>query len=342
MKSYQNNRAHAHSTQSADVLSLVENSPDVIARFDLDSRCVYVNAQFETAYEISRMDILNKTYQEMHFLDLATIQWMSLINKVLQSGAEDVIEFTLSGTQGKKHYRTSLVPEFNQNKIPVYVLAVAHDISEFRQAETALREREKLISGIIKNTPGMVFQCIIYSDNRHLDFTYISDGSMRLFGLTPAEIVGNSQLIQKNFLESDQKTFLASMHKSLDLMEVWNWEGRVVKNNGPEKWINCRATPRYAENGNIIWEGVMLNISKSKKNEKELLSSKQELRNLVAHIEGVREQDRKKMAREIHDELGQALTVMRIKLSLLRINFGKDNSELTDDIHLMKVELDFG
>lgn len=325
---------------AADALSLVENFPDIIARFDLDSRCVYVNAQFEVAYKISRTNILNKTYEEMHFLNSATSEWMSSIEKVLHSECEDVFEFTLSNVQEKKYYRARLVPEFNVDRILIYVLVVAHDISEIRQSELALRENEKLVSGIIKNTPGMVFQCTIYSDDRHLDFTYISDGSMLLFGLTPAEIMSNSQLIEKKFIESDQKTFLCSMHKALKSMEVWNWDGRTVLNDGNTKWINCRATPRYSDSGNVIWEGVMLNVTISKQTEQQLIDSKQELRNLAAHTESVREGDRKIIAREIHDDLGQALTVLRMNLSLLKINFGPENPALIECIQSMKIDLD--
>jgi signal transduction histidine kinase len=51
--------------------------------------------------------------------------------------------------------------------------------------------------------------------------------------------------------------------------------------------------------------------------EKEIKSSRERLRNLSAHLESVREEERTRMAREIHDELGQALTALKMDVSWL-------------------------
>lgn len=323
-----------------DALTLLENSPNIIARFDLASRCVYVNTQFEISYGRSRTEILGKTCKEMNFLHAAAAPWTNAIAMVVQSGAETGFEFHMPQPGGKTIYQTSMVPEFDTDHCLIYVLAVAHNITEIRQREAATREREKLISGIIQNTPGMVFQYVNRADSGQYYFTYVSEGSIPLFGLTPAEIMADSHRLEKKFNKPDRKAFLTSMHASLKNMSIWNWEGRAVRRSGAVNWINCRATPRQGEHGHIIWEGVMLDITSSKHTEQQLLNSRQELRSLVAHIDGVRENDRKIIAREMHDELGQALTVIRLKLALLRINFGEKNPALVEQIRLMKIDLD--
>lgn len=215
-----------------------------------------------------------------------------------------------------------------------------HKLQRSKSKALELRNREKLLSGIIKNTPGMVFQFIYHADSGQYYFTYVSEGSMQLFGLMPAEIMADSIQLEKKFHKADRKTFVESMRASLKNMTLWNWEGQALRCKGMKTWINCRATPRHDDLGNTIWEGVMLNISSSKQSELELLHSRQELRNLIAHIDLVRENDKKTLAREMHDELGQALTVMRLKLALLRMNFGADNALLVEQIRLMKMDLD--
>jgi len=57
-------------------------------------------------------------------------------------------------------------------------------------------------------------------------------------------------------------------------------------------------------------------IEDRKKISDELLKSREELRNLSSHLQTVREEERKLIAREIHDELGQALNTIKLKLSL--------------------------
>jgi signal transduction histidine kinase len=59
--------------------------------------------------------------------------------------------------------------------------------------------------------------------------------------------------------------------------------------------------------------------------EKEIRNSQEELRNLSAHLQSVREEERTRMAREIHDELGQALTALKMDVSWLnRRHLGED------------------
>ncbi len=68
-----------------------------------------------------------------------------------------------------------------------------------------------------------------------------------------------------------------------------------------------------------------------KRNEIALRTSEQQYRELSAHLQDIREEERSAIAREIHDELGQQLTVLKIDYSWLesRLNLG-DNKILTD------------
>lgn len=64
-------------------------------------------------------------------------------------------------------------------------------------------------------------------------------------------------------------------------------------------------------------QGILIDITEQKRVEAELKSSGEQLRELAAHIEAIREEERTRIAREIHDELGQALTGLKMDLSWL-------------------------
>ena len=81
------------------------------------------------------------------------------------------------------------------------------------------------------------------------------------------------------------------------------------------KHVEIRAMPRFNENKEII--GVIhiaRDITHRKESEEQLKNSREKLRNLTAHLHYVREEERKHIAREIHDELAQSLTALKMDL----------------------------
>jgi signal transduction histidine kinase len=76
-------------------------------------------------------------------------------------------------------------------------------------------------------------------------------------------------------------------------------------------------------------QGIICNsrdITDAKNFEQELLLSRDQLRRLAAHAENTREQERIRIAREIHDELGQTLSALRLDLEQLAMKYGPDNT----------------
>lgn len=75
-------------------------------------------------------------------------------------------------------------------------------------------------------------------------------------------------------------------------------------------------------------EQLKLLITTQHLTEKELTSSREELRNLTQHLQNIREEERTTIAREIHDELGQLLTALKMDLSWLKGKLPDGNSQL--------------
>lgn len=82
-----------------------------------------------------------------------------------------------------------------------------------------------------------------------------------------------------------------------------------------------------------ISKGVMLDNAKKEHLEMDGELTREDLRRLAAEYVAKREEERKHIAREVHDELGQILTVLRMNVALLRIRFGDGNPPLMEQIH---------
>jgi signal transduction histidine kinase len=125
------------------------------------------------------------------------------------------------------------------------------------------------------------------------------------------------------------------MQASASRLSSWNWEGRIwIETWHDIKWINLRATPRRIAGVGVQWEGLMTNITQGKKAEQDILRSRRQLEELSAHVERVKEQERTRIAREIHDDLGGNLTAIKMALSQL-------TSRLPDDATVLREKADY-
>jgi signal transduction histidine kinase len=85
---------------------------------------------------------------------------------------------------------------------------------------------------------------------------------------------------------------------------------------------------------------IIRDITERKKAEEAIRRSEEQLRNLTAYIQKVTEIERANIAREIHDELGQALTVLKIDLSWMRKRLGKDQTFVIEKVDAMSKIID--
>jgi PAS domain S-box-containing protein len=99
----------------------------------------------------------------------------------------------------------------------------------------------------------------------------------------------------------------------------YSFEYRIINKNGDELWISEHIQSTTDENGVISYiDGTIYDITKRKLAEIELKESRSVLRALTEHFESVRESEKKELAHEIHDDLGHALTILKLDLAWLQ------------------------
>ncbi len=234
--------------------------------------------------------------------------------------------------------------EHNQLRIMIlqsgqqeFILIIKNDFTSMSAAtcftckenfEQKLSEIEVRCQTMVANSPGMFFQFQLDS-NGEIKFIFLTEGCKSLLGLSPEELQQDSSLFYAMMNTRDRSTLRKRLVSSIVELSLMNWEGRVwIDGWQDNKWIDLRAIPRKLGNGVIQWEGIMTNITQSKNEKHEIEQSRRELAELTAHIHKVREQERSKIAREIHDDLGGNLTAIKIGLGSIinRINSGQNVS----------------
>lgn len=218
------------------------------------------------------------------------------------------------------------------DSVPPVFISLANDTSDRLESARALQLSEERIRAIVSNTPGLVYQFLQRPDGS-VTFPYLSKGCHALLGISAERLRATPSLLLQIIIPEDRQSYLRSMTDSAAALCGWNWEGRIwIEKWKDIKWINLRSTPRTLPDGGVQWEGIMTNITQSKLEQAEIRRSRQQLSELSAHVDTVKEKERTRIAREIHDDLGGNLTAIKMALALLKRRLPEDPSltEKTD------------
>lgn len=217
-----------------------------------------------------------------------------------------------------------------------YLVVYLADVTERHRALAALRESEARLKGIAGNVPGLVFRLERDPAEGDLEFPYISEGSEALVGYAPSEIQ-HPQMGLRNLVHPDDR---ADYHRVQDLAlasdKDWSWQGRILTRQGEQRWADIKASTRRLVDGRVVWDGVVWDITQGKRAELALARSQEQLRELSAHLESVREEEKARIAREVHDELGQMLTVLKLEVSMCELAFAELDPGLNERLDSMK------
>ncbi len=213
-----------------------------------------------------------------------------------------------------------------QSKNNAY-LCQFQDITNSKQAEENLQRNQLLLKGIIEGIPDVVF--VKDTQGRYLT---INNAGAKLFGKPAEEIIGkydfelfSSEEIQR----ANENDNLVMKTKEVIVYEL------AMTINGITQVMLFTKTPFLNKIGQVIGIVVVAqDITEHQRASENLEHSRSELRALSARLQSIREEERLRIAREIHDELGQVLTGLKLDL----VSFTKklpesrnkvDNEQLT-------------
>lgn len=192
-----------------------------------------------------------------------------------------------------------------------------------RAAEAALRESERRLQAIAANLPGMLFRMQTDEEGSYPVFSYASEGSRLLFNREPEAFIAEPGLLFSLIAELDRPQLDLALAQAALGRGNLRWEGRAAAYSVPVRWVQIDASPRAAEGTTgIVWDGLVTDVTPLKDAQAQLYASREELRGLSAHLERAKEQERARIAREIHDDIGGTLTGLKADMAWIKKRFG--------------------
>jgi PAS domain S-box-containing protein len=183
------------------------------------------------------------------------------------------------------------------------------DITKLIEARNQIRD----LSLIATQTDNLV----IITDAKGA-IEYVNNAFEKLTGYILKEVAGKKPGSFLHGPETNPETkaaiSLALLKREAISIEILNYT-----RSGEKYWISASINPVFDNKGELEkFIAIQQNITSQKENENKILDANQRLRSLTAHLQSIQEEERINIAREIHDELGQQLTGIKLDASWLR------------------------
>jgi PAS domain S-box-containing protein len=258
--------------------------------------------------------------------DLANAKTSVLL--LIRGEAEYHFEFRIrrQNDGALRYIQAAAIANYDENGKVSKIIGVNIDISHFKTAEQALRDSETHLAQAQAQT-----HMGSWSLNIETGSLKWSDECYRIFDVPLGLPLTYDDFISR--VHPDDKLLVETAWQAAIKGNVYDIQHRIIV-QGNIKWLRERAELIFDQTGQLLFGmGTCQDITELKASEYALNLSKQELRDFIAQREKFREQERKHIAREIHDELGQLLTGLCLEISVLRIGFSNNDEKFLNKIN---------
>ncbi len=306
------------------LLTILDISPSHVYLKDLQGKYLLFNQECEKTRHLKREQVIGKTDYE--FLPETFAQpLVANDQEVLRTLTPLTREEILPGEDGIQTFISVKFPLLDTAGVPYAICGMSTNISDRKKAEQALQElnqeleervkertesleqrnqqllskiaehqqtlealgqSEQRFSQLVANVPGIIYQFLRRTDGS-MSFPYISSGCGEIFELESKVIQDNAMALIKLIHPDDSVSFEESVVTSIATLQPWKWEGRFLTASGKLIWLSGAARPQQQANGDILWDGLLMDITERKQTEAALRQSEERFRQLTENINQV-------------------------------------------------------
>jgi len=307
-------RKHAEDAirQSEDRIRLIiDTIPTMAWSVQPDGTIDFVNQRWLDYTGLSLGKVVKEPTGIIHPQDLSDVteKWRA------NMAAEEPYENEMRLRRADGEYRWFLVrtaPLYDEQGKLIKWYGVAIDIEDSKWAQDELRLAYQRLSYHFENTPLAVIEL-----DRDLFIKRWSKRAEEIFGWEASEALGKNvydidfPIIYKEDIPAvdtiNEQLIKGVVDRNLSLNRNYTKDGTVIYS----EWYNSVLRD---EQGNVITIlSLVHDVTERKKTEETLNQSYEEIKRMTAHLQNIREEERIVIAREIHDELGQQLTVLKME-----------------------------
>jgi PAS domain S-box-containing protein len=257
--------AEKRAAESEERFRLLSSStPDSTSVQDTDLRYEWV---VNPALGMNPEDFIGKTDADL--VDAEQFEMVrALKQQVMDSGEALRVEVPLTDARGNvRHYAGTYVPRQDADGNVTGILSYFKDVTERKQAETVLAERERILATLLGNLPGMAYRC---ANDPQWTMQFVSAGCESLTGHSPEVLLGSTGVSYGDLVRPEDDAWL-QVQATVARDEPWTLTYRILTADGEMKWVWERGVAVRDQQGNVeALEGFIQDITLQKAAEERL------------------------------------------------------------------------
>ena len=197
------------------------------------------------------------------------------------------------------------------------------DITERKEVEKVLRDSEERLSLAIEGSNGGVWD-LEFNPNDPLniipDEIYLSPRLKNFIGYEDDEFPNSIEAWKSRLVPEDLVLLNNAAKDHLEgRKDIHEAEYRIRHKDGGIRWIHTRGKILSDKDGKAMrWTGIDWDITDRKRSEEKIHTYQEQLRSLASELSLIEERERRQIAMDLHDHIGQTLAIIKIKLGALR------------------------
>ncbi len=284
--------------------AIVQSSDDAIISKDLNGIILSWNAGAERIFEYSPEEAVGRSIGMLVPPDLQDEE--KYILERIKAGVHVEHYETTRITKHKKRIFVSLTisPVRDSSGLIVGAAKIARDITDRKRAEQVLSESEERFRLVANNAPALIWMA-----DADRQFTFVNQGWLNFTGRPLQEELGNGWVYAVH--PDDRDRTLEQYANAFDARVDFEREYRLRRHDGEYRWIVDFGVPRFERDGTFCgYIGSCIDITERK-------TSEETLHNLSGRLIRAQEEERARIARELHDDFSQRLAILGIGLGQL-------------------------
>lgn len=297
---------------------VTDHAPVLIAHCDREQRYRFVNRSYAELFGQQPGALVGRTVREVLGAEAYALARPHIAVVLAGRATEYDLQLPVAPERPRSVHVT-YAPERDVAGQVVGFLAAVTDITARVEAETRLRETEELFRRAITGAGAVPYEY----DYAARKYSFLGPEIEALTGYPAAEFSGPfwQQIIEETIQLGEtvglSKAEATRRIKAGELSQ-WRADVRIRTRAGAERWLSDVSVQKSDATGRVVGSiGILQDITERKQAEQKLHASREQLRALLARLHQAQEEERMRVAREIHDELGQLLTGLKMDVRWL-------------------------